>query len=107
MPEVLQDVTKFPPRARLTDKVHRVLGMNPSPFTGPGTNTYLVGMDGAAPLLIDTGIGLPVWAELLRQHLAEAKAPPLARCLMTHGHADRVGGVGEHDNRTDDRASDT
>jgi len=93
MPEVLQDITKFPPRARLTDKVHRVLGMNPSVFTGPGTNTYLVGMDGAAPLLIDTGIGLPVWAELLQTHLAEAKAAPLARCLLTHGHVDHVGGV--------------
>ncbi len=92
MPEVLQDITKFPPRARLTDKVHRVLGMNPSVFTGPGTNTYLVGMDGPAPALIDTGIGLPVWAELLRTHLNEAGAAPLARCLMTHGHVDHIGG---------------
>jgi endoribonuclease LACTB2 len=95
MPEVLQDVSEFPRRARLTPKVHRVLGMNRSSFTGPGTNTYLVGMDGPEPLLIDTGIGLPVWAELLREQLAEAKAPPLARCLMTHGHADHVGGAAD------------
>jgi endoribonuclease LACTB2 len=93
MPDVLQDVVQFPPRARLTAKVHRVLGMNPSAFTGPGTNTYLVGMDGPAPLLIDTGIGVPAWAELLRAHLAEAGAPPLARCIMTHGHPDHIGGT--------------
>jgi endoribonuclease LACTB2 len=95
MPEVLQDVAEFPARARLTPKVHRVLGMNRSSFTGPGTNCYLVGMDGPAPLLIDTGIGLPVWADLLREHLAETGAPPLARCLMTHGHGDHVGGVAD------------
>jgi endoribonuclease LACTB2 len=95
MPEVLQDVTEFPRRTRLTPKVHRVLGMNVSSFTGPGTNTYLVGMDGPEPLLIDTGIGLPIWAELLRAHLAEEKARPLVRCLMTHGHADHIGGTGD------------
>lgn len=93
MPEVLQDVSKFPVTAILTAKVHRVLGLNPSPFTGPGTNTYLVGMDGAEPLLIDTGSGLPAWLELLRSHLAECAAPPLARCLMTHGHPDHTGGA--------------
>jgi glyoxylase-like metal-dependent hydrolase (beta-lactamase superfamily II) len=92
MPDVLQDLSEFPRRARLTPKVHRVLGMNVSSFTGPGTNTYLVGMDGAAPLLIDTGIGLPVWAGLLQEHLAEEQAPPLARCVMTHGHPDHIGG---------------
>ncbi len=95
MPEVLQDVSEFPRTARLTPKVHRVLGMNPSSFTGPGTNTYLVGMDGREPLLIDTGIGLELWHELLAAHLAECAAPPLARCLMTHGHPDHVGGVAD------------
>lgn len=93
MPEVLQDVTDFPSTARLTPKVHRVLGLNPSAFTGPGTNTYLVGMDGSQPLLIDTGIGLAAWLELLCAHLSQCGAPPLTRCLMTHGHADHIGGA--------------
>lgn len=93
MPDVLQDVNEFPATARLTPKVHRVLGMNRSSFTGPGTNTYLVGMDGPEPLLIDTGIGLPVWLDLLQGHLAEVEAAPLARCVMTHGHPDHIGGT--------------
>ena len=93
MPDVLQDVARFPSTAQLTAKVHRVLGMNPSAFTGPGTNTYLVGMDGPEPLLIDTGSGLPVWADLLQEHLAKVGAPAPVRCVMTHGHGDHIGGT--------------
>ena len=93
MPDILQDVSTIPTTARLTGKVHRVLGMNPSAFTGPGTNTYLVGMDGGDPALIDTGSGKPEWAALLRDYLEETQAPPIARCLMTHGHVDHVSGV--------------
>jgi endoribonuclease LACTB2 len=95
MPETLQSVTQFPRTAILTPKVHRVLGMNPGMFTGPGTNTYLVGMDGGAPLLLDTGSGVPEWATLLKGHLDEAKAPPLARAIMTHGHGDHIGGAAD------------
>ena len=43
----------FPTTATLTDRVGRVLGLNPGMMTGPGTNTYLVGL--RAPILIDTG----------------------------------------------------
>jgi ribonuclease/clavin/mitogillin len=93
MPETLQSVTQFPRTAVLTPKVHRVLGLNPSTFTGPGTNTYIVGLDGDAPLLLDTGAGVPEWATLLKHHLDEHKAPPLARAIMTHGHGDHIGGA--------------
>lgn len=92
MSEILQNVSEFPKTARVSERVHRVLGMNPSPFTGPGTNTYLVGMNGDRPLIIDTGMGRPEWLELLRAHLAECGNPTLDRCLMTHGHPDHVGG---------------
>lgn len=95
MPETLQSVTQFPRTAVLTPKVHRVLGLNPGIFTGPGTNTYVIGLDGEAPLLLDTGAGVPAWADLLKSHLAEAKAPPLARCIMTHGHQDHIGGAAD------------
>ncbi len=95
MPETLQSVTQFPRTAVLTPKVHRVLGLNPGAFTGPGTNTYVIGLDGEAPLLLDTGAGVPAWADLLKRHLDEKQAPPLARCIMTHGHLDHIGGAAD------------
>ena len=93
MPDILQSVSDFPKTARLSDRVHRILGMNPSPFTGPGTNTYLVGMNTRFPVLIDTGIGKPEWRELLEGHLAECGSPQVTRCLLTHAHPDHIGGV--------------
>jgi glyoxylase-like metal-dependent hydrolase (beta-lactamase superfamily II) len=95
MPETLQDVTHFPRTAVVSGKVHRVLGLNPSTFTGPGTNTYLVGMDGSAPLLIDTGSGVPAYRDLLRGHLEETHAPPLSRIILTHAHSDHIGGAAD------------
>ena len=93
MPDLLPGAENFPKRAVLTAKVHRVLGLNPSTFTGPGTNTYLVGMDGPEPLLIDTGSGVPEYLDLLAGHLAETGAPPPATCILTHVHPDHIGGA--------------
>ncbi len=98
MPDLLPGAESFPHTAALTPKVHRILGLNPSMSTGPGTNTYLVGMDGAEPLLIDTGVGLSAYLELFQAHLAEVQAPPPARCILTHVHGDHIGGAaGLHD----------
>ncbi len=69
-----------------------VLGMNPGPFTGKGTNTYLVG-DGR-PALIDTGQGVPAYAERLAAALAD-EAGPLALVLVTHHHRDHLGGLAQ------------
>lgn len=63
----------LPPISRLTPSIVRIVAGNPSKFTLQGTNTYLVGT-GAKRILIDTGEGKPVWAERLRQVLAEEKA---------------------------------
>ncbi len=90
-PATLQDINAFPPLAVLNANVHRVLGMNPSAFTGPGTNTYLVGQAGSNPVLIDSGIGVPVWQKNLQTHTQQQKHAP-QRCLFTHGHPDHIGG---------------
>ena len=64
------------------------LALNPSPMTGAGNNTYL--LDGAEPTLVDAGIGAPGHIEALSAALADR---PLARVIVTHGHADHASGV--------------
>jgi glyoxylase-like metal-dependent hydrolase (beta-lactamase superfamily II) len=84
---------KLPDYARLSPRVATVLGHNPGPFTGPGTNTYIVGT-GSRPILLDTGIGVPKWAELLPQGLRElAKTDGFDKIVLTHAHQDHIGGV--------------
>ena len=76
-----------------SERVSTVLGKNPGPFTGPGTNTYLVGT-GKRPILLDTGIGLDVYDPLLKQGLAETKGgKELQEIVLTHVHQDHIGGV--------------
>ena len=53
-----------------SDRVVTVLGQNPGAFTGPGTNTYLVGTS-KSPFLVDTGDGTPAYMPLLVQALDE------------------------------------
>ena len=93
MPDLLGDVENFPRTAVLSARVHRVLGLNPSAFTGPGTNTYIVGAQAAAPVLIDTGSGVPAYLDLLREHLAAHGIAAPGRCLLTHVHGDHIGGA--------------
>jgi ribonuclease/clavin/mitogillin len=84
---------KLPDYARLSPRVATVLGHNPGPFTGPGTNTYIIGT-GRRPLLLDTGIGVPRWAENLPRGLRElANTDELERVVLTHAHQDHIGGV--------------
>ena len=84
---------KLPDYARHSPRVATVLGHNPGPFTGPGTNTYLVGAS-ARPILLDTGQGVPVWADLLVAALNElCGSSGLDRIVLTHAHVDHIGGV--------------
>jgi len=84
---------KLPDFARLSPLVATVLGHNPGPFTGPGTNTYIVGM-GKRPLLLDTGIGVPKWAENLPRGLQElSNTDQFDKIVLTHAHQDHIGGV--------------
>ncbi len=76
-------------------RVATVLGQNPGPFTGPGTNTYLIGT-GKRPILLDTGIGLAVYEPLLAKGLVETKgATALQEIILTHVHQDHIGGVAQ------------
>jgi ribonuclease/clavin/mitogillin len=84
---------KLPDYARLSPRVATVLGHNPGPFTGPGTNTYIVGT-GTRPILLDTGIGVAKWAELLPVGLKElSHTEELDKIVVTHAHQDHIGGV--------------
>lgn len=81
----------FPRAATLSDRVGRVLGLNPGLMTGPGTNTYLVGH--REPILIDTGAGVPGYVPLLEDYLRERGWRRPVRILLTHRHRDHLGGV--------------
>jgi endoribonuclease LACTB2 len=84
---------KLPDYARLSARVATVLGHNPSPFTGPGTNTYLIGA-GRRLILLDTGQGVPVWIDLLEAALKElCGGATIEKVVLTHAHVDHIGGV--------------
>ncbi|KAJ2730566.1 Beta-lactamase-like protein 2 [Coemansia sp. BCRC 34962] len=75
---------------RVSRGIVRVLGLNPGPFTLQGTNTYLIGC-GERRLLVDTGDGSrPEYFGLLKESLGASRVD---RILLTHWHADHIGGV--------------
>jgi endoribonuclease LACTB2 len=83
---------RLPDVDRWSERVVVALGQNPGAFTGPGTNTYLVGT-GRERLLLDTGQGLPAYLPVLERALAFAGGVRLREIVLTHGHPDHLGGV--------------
>ncbi|KAH6629935.1 metallo-beta-lactamase superfamily protein [Chaetomium sp. MPI-SDFR-AT-0129] len=75
----------------LTPRVLRILGQNEGKFTLQGTNTYIVGT-GKQRLIIDTGQGIPEWADLIESTLKESSIS-ISHVLLTHWHGDHTGGV--------------
>jgi endoribonuclease LACTB2 len=76
-----------------SSRVAVVLGQNPGVFTGPGTNTYIIGTS-RRPLLLDTGQGLQEYLPFLDRALRETRqAETMQAMLVTHDHPDHVGGV--------------
>ncbi len=84
--------TLLPNVLELSPCVGVALGQNPSMFTGPGTNTYLVGT-GKKRLLLDTGSGLDAYMPVLEEALARVGCDGLEGIVLTHAHPDHIGGV--------------
>ena len=82
----MPDVDVWSPRVAVA------LGQNPSPFTGPGTNTYLVGT-GRERILLDPGQGVPDYLPVLERAMERAGCRRLQEIVLTHGHPDHIGGV--------------
>jgi len=74
-----------------SERVTVALGQNPNPFTGPGTNTYLVGT-GRERILLDTGQGVPAYLPVLEEAL-ERCGCRIQEIVLTHGHPDHIGGA--------------
>jgi ribonuclease/clavin/mitogillin len=79
---------------RWSERVVVALGQNPSPFTGPGTNTYLVGT-GPRKILLDTGQGMTEYLPVLDEALALAGCEAIQEIVLTHGHPDHIGGASQ------------
>ncbi|HUK35256.1 MAG TPA: hypothetical protein VLV86_15170, partial [Vicinamibacterales bacterium] len=63
---------RMPEAAVWSPLVTVVLGQNPSIFTGPGTNTYLIGA-GRRPVLLDTGQGIDAYYPVLERARHEVR----------------------------------
>ena len=77
-----------------SERVAVALGQNPGLFTGPGTNTYLVG-SGRRRILLDTGQGKPGYPDVLARAMARAGCDEIQEIVLTHGHVDHIGGVAQ------------
>lgn len=83
---------QMPDTGRWSDRVFTALGQNPSAFTGPGTNTYLVGT-GEEKILLDSGDGRPNYLPILEDALTKSGCRGIQEIVLTHGHPDHIGGV--------------
>lgn len=77
-----------------SDRVTVALGLNPSAFTGPGTNTYLVGR-GEQRILIDTGQGEAGYLDVLDEAMERCGCKGVEQIVLTHGHPDHLGGLAQ------------
>ena len=81
--------------SRLAPNLLRIVAPNPSPLTGPGTNTYVLGL-GPTYLVIDPGP-----TDLLHlDRIVDATAGRIAQVLCTHSHSDHSPGASELARRT-------
>lgn len=84
----------IPNVTRISSRIIRVLGCNPSPMTLQGTNTYLIGT-GKRRILLDTGdAGVPQYINHLKTVLHNEKVD-LSHIFISHWHHDHVGGIND------------
>ncbi len=83
---------RLPDIARWSDRVSVALGQNPSPITGPGTNSYLIGT-GSERILLDPGEGKEEYLPVLERALEQAGCDRIQEIVVTHAHHDHMGGV--------------
>ena len=83
MPELLPGIA-----SALSPLVRRILAPNPGVMTGPGTNTYLVGIDEVA--VIDPGPDEPRHIEAI---IGASMRERVRWILVTHHHIDHCAGV--------------
>lgn len=87
------DLPQLPDFSQLSDKVWRVMGLNPGKFTLQGTNTYIVGT-GNRKVLIDCGDGQSGYVPLLIESLKSINPEAyISDILISHCHKDHWGGL--------------
>ncbi|KAG0759256.1 hypothetical protein G6F57_001172 [Rhizopus arrhizus] len=86
-----KDLPFLPDFCQLSDRVWRVMGLNPGQFTLQGTNTYLIG-SGPRKVLIDCGDGQPGYVPLLAESLSKLGAY-ISDIFISHCHKDHWGGL--------------
>jgi hydroxyacylglutathione hydrolase len=69
--------------------VRLVPGHDPGPYTGAGSNTWLIG--GSVPTLIDTASGRPEHVREVAAAFDDSAVAP--QVLVTHAHPDHAGGA--------------
>ncbi len=68
-------------------KINRVLANNPGPFTGPGTNTWILDDSGGSVVVIDPG---PVDSKHVTAIMEEVGSRSVVAVLVTHTHSDHA-----------------
>ncbi|GAA5804468.1 hypothetical protein HPULCUR_009963 [Helicostylum pulchrum] len=87
------DLPALPNFLQLSERVWRVMGLNPGKFTLQGTNTYIIGT-GQRKVLIDCGDGQKAYVPLLIESLKSIDPDAyISDILISHCHVDHWGGL--------------